>query len=165
MSQKSLLLIHKYELRQEYYKTLLLFYHTYSVGSSVRNYTSNLLYSFNINQRRRQLTVDFYTNIIRNYTTGMIAMRSGITVKHYKRTDTANSCVILYFQKRLDLSLMCLYAINFNNFNLRCWKFFQKLNTLAEPTIMYVVYSKGYNMIHSPEKRIKRRVLANLKKQ
>lgn len=144
---------------------MLKFYKNFSLEGTALSYAHDITYSFNLNQRKRQITVDFYSNIVQNYTAGVIAARSGITVKHYKRTDTANSCVILYFQKKLELSLMCLYMVKFNNFNLRAWKFLQKLNMLAEPTIYYLVYAKSYNMINSPEKRIKRRILANLKRQ
>lgn len=164
MYQKIIVLFCRKEFKYTYYKKLIKFYKFYTLNLINSNYSNSFQYSFNINQHCRQLAVDFYDDKIYNYTTGLIAVRSGISVKHYKRLDTANSCVVLYFQKILKFDLTALYLLKFNNFNLRSWKFFQKLDTLVEPLIYYLIISKSYNVVNSPEKRIKRRVLANLKK-
>ena len=164
MLYKSYIRFFRKQYKFKYYIVLIKFYKKYSCltyTTNMRPYTVSL----GILQSNKQLISSMYYPLVTNYSAGFILKKMLIELKRYKRTVAANTNIVLYLQKLFFAENKYIEFFFMRNYNLRLWSFLQKLWLLISPVIFFLLYSRSYNIVRKPTKRIKRRVLRIIQKQ
>jgi hypothetical protein len=116
-------------------------------------------------KRQQFFTIHFLEKSIdKTFGAGYFLGQIGLKAKFFKRSVKNITGLVMHLKKIYIKDLKYIYMYNIKNYTYRQYLFFNKMLTLIEPNIHYLVHKQSYIPRFLRKRRIKRRVLKLISK-